>query len=131
MPGSTEKLKRLQKTLDLRTFDSFIETELAKHIPIRLGEITSASFMPALYQRLANELGYYKGRIYTEERYLTHAFRAAYDYEDQNEIIDELSCELSMRLCAMLGVPRLTYGVRIRFITHNQWLIDYVEKFKC
>jgi len=128
MIGSTKKLKRLQKTLDLRTFDGFVEKELNKHIPMRLGETTSASFMPALYQRLANELAYYKGRIYAQERYLTHAFRAAYDYEDQNEIIDELCCELSMRLCALLGVPRLTYGVRIQFITHNQWLIDYVEK---
>jgi len=29
----------------------------------------------------------------------------------------------------MLGVPRIEHGVRIEFITHNQWLINYLEEY--
>lgn len=130
MTGSTENYnpRRLQKTLDLRSFDSVIENELARRIPFSLGETRSIYFMPAIYQRLANELSYYKGTFYCKQRYDTKAFRKAYQHEDQEEIIDELGCELSMRLCALLGVTRLQYGVRIEFITHNQWLINYIEE---
>lgn len=129
MSGSTSNNpRRLQKTLDLRSFDKVIEDELSRRIACAHSTTQSIYFLPALYQRLANELSYYKGTFYCSQRYDTKAFRTAYDFDDQNEIIDELGCELSMRLCAMLGVPRIEYGVRIEFITHNQWLINYLEE---
>jgi len=130
MSGSTSNNpRRLQKTLDLRSFDKVIEDELSRRIATAHSTTQSIYFLPALYQRLANELSFYKGTFYCTQRYDTKAFRNAYDFDDQNEIIDELGCELSMRLCAMLGVSRIEYGVRIEFITHNQWLINYLEEY--
>lgn len=117
--------KRMNQILDLRGFDDVIKKELDKHIPFRIEETRTRGFMPAIYQTLASELSYYKGRCYADSQFSTSAFRQAYQYEDRNEIIDELVCELRNRLCSYLNVNYLKFGVRVQFVTHNQWMISY------
>lgn len=119
---------RIKQVLDLRTFDDFILQELDKHIPYRIEETKSKAFLPAIYQCLASEVSLYKGRFYSPVMFDTKSFRHAYQYEDQNEIIDELLCELRNRLSIFLNVRYLKYGVRVEFITHNQWMINYLQE---
>lgn len=117
---------RHQKLIDLRYFDNIIQQQLEQHIPLRYEHLTSPYFYPAIYQSLANELGYYKGTFYSDSKFNTNVFRSAYHFEDYCEIKDELQCLLVDNICNVLDKSYLHYGIRIRFITHNQWMVSYL-----
>lgn len=120
--------QRTNQVFDLRSFDDFIKQELGKHIPFRIEETLSLGFLPGIYQTLASELSLYKGKFYSSATFSTNAFRQAYQFEDRLEIIDELICELRNRLCIHLNTNYLKYGIRITFVTHNQWMISYLQE---
>jgi len=127
MTTSTNPIKRVEKVIDLINFTTLIDEELAKHIRFNLNETRSPFFYPAIFQLLANEMSYYKKNVYCLRRYETKVFRAAYLYEDRCEIIDELQCKLSEYLTMAVHKDCFKYGVRISFVTHNQWIVSYVE----
>jgi len=120
--------QRLYQVLDLTSFDRVIEKILDEHIPFNAYELKSKAFLPSVYQLLANLVAEYKGMFYCQSRFATRSFYNAYQYEDRNEILDELECELRNRICTQLGVPYIKYGLRIEFITHNQWTVSYFQE---
>lgn len=127
MSGSEKQKERINRVIDLRHFDKVIQDELTKHPAWNIGELSCSFFFPSLYQMLAIQLSEWGDKHAHQRSFSTKCFRSAYQYEDRNEILDELGCQLKEYLAQITNVPYFEYGIQIRFITHNIWAISYED----
>jgi len=111
--------------VDLRAIDQTITDLVNSHTPQHYRELSSSSFLPGVYQLVANELCHYRNKIYVKQQYVTKSFRHAYFEEDRLEIVDEVLLKIRDIILGFLGVNYFERPIRVSFITHNQWIVSY------
>lgn len=111
--------------IQLSSFDQVIKDLLVKYPAYRLEETKHPTFLPGLYQLLANEIAYRPYRNNVMSAYSTRAFRNAYLYEDRCELIDELSCKVRDIILTHFGVNRLKHLIKIELVSYNVWCVEY------